>query len=411
MSISEPKCGFCGAPAKAVRKLLKGDAFEVYICDCCVYDALDVLEEFQPEEFDLSGGKKSGRLDRPTPSEIVEHLNQYVIGQEDAKKILAVAVYNHYKRIGKTSKTEIGKANVLLIGPTGSGKTFLVETIAKLLQVPFASADATSMTEAGYVGDDVDSILVRLVQSCEGDIARAERGIVYIDEIDKIAARDSKTRDVSGEGVQQGLLKMLEGSIVSINPNGKKNAQAPTEMINTKEILFICGGAFSGITDLMNAKSAVGFHSSDEIKDTTEKKKIRHKDLVKYGMIPEFVGRFPLLAELSPLDEKDLVKILTEPKNALTRQYQELFAMDGVKLTFSDEFLGEVAKRAKAEGTGARGLRSIAEPALVELMYHLPDQDVQSVVASIDLLEKKPSVPTTAEQKNLPAPPPEDPKK
>ena len=383
----EPRCGFCGQPARAVKKLLKGDAQEVYICDECVYISIDVLEESTVERAKTQ--KKGQRLDRPTPKEIVDHLNQYVVGQDQAKKTLAVAVYNHYKRIGKSTKTDLSKSNVLLVGPTGCGKTYLVESIAKFLQVPFASADATSMTEAGYVGDDVDSVLVKLVQTCDGDIAKAERGIVYIDEIDKIAARESRGRDVSGEGVQQGLLKMLEGSIVQINPNGKKNAQANTETINTKDILFICGGAFSGITDPAQKKRTLGIGLNRDLQETAADNRIRHRDLVKFGMIPEFVGRLPLLAQLNPLKQEDLVKIMTEPKNSLVKQYQELFAMDGVKLTFSEKFLLEVARRANAEGTGARGLRAIAEPALLELMYRIPEEEMESVEITEELLEKE----------------------
>jgi len=367
---------------------MKGDVSEVYICESCVYDAMDVLEGTIVETS--KGAKKAPRVDRPTPREIVEHLNQYVVGQDNAKKILAVAVYNHYKRIGKTSKTDLQKSNVILVGPTGSGKTYIVESVAKFLQVPFASADATSMTEAGYVGDDVDSVLVKLMQACDGDVNRAERGIVYIDEIDKIASRESRGRDVSGEGVQQGLLKMLEGATVSINPNGKRSAQSSSAevVINTKDILFICGGAFSGMSEEPQNKRKMGLGIQELAKEETVKR-VKHKDLVKYGMIPEFVGRFPLIAQLAALKEEDLIRILTEPKNSLVRQYQELFAMDGVTIKFTESFLHEVARRAKEEGTGARGLRAIAEPALLELMYRVPEDDTEEVEVTEEFLEKK----------------------
>lgn len=386
---SEAKCGFCGAPAKSVGKLLKGNATtNSYICDECVYDALDVLEGVAQPKAQASGKKaaKASNPGYPTPKQIVEHLNQYVVGQDQAKKILAVSVYNHYKRIGKSAGAEIAKSNVILVGPTGCGKTLLVESIARFLQVPFASSDATSLTEAGYVGDDVDSVLVKLVQSCGGNIAKAERGIVYIDEIDKIACKDTRGRDVSGEGVQQGLLKMLEGSVLQINPNGKKNGNAPTEPINTKEILFICGGAFSGITDLANKKRALGFGQA-EVAEGALVKGVKHRDLVKYGMIPEFVGRFPLIAQLGALREEDLVRILSEPKNSLVKQYQEIFALDGIEAAFTEGFLKEVARRALAQGTGARGLRAIAEPALLDLMYSAPDDpELQKIEVSEALL-------------------------
>lgn len=381
----EPTCSFCRLPSSKVTRLIRGASPEVHICDACVLDAVDLIEEHRTLELkdDEKGVQKA--KGRPKPSEIVAHLNQYVIGQDEAKKALAVAVYNHYKRIGKNTKTELGKSNVLIVGPTGSGKTHIVETIAKFLDVPFAVADATSITEAGYIGDDVESVLVRLVQASDGDIQKAERGIIYIDEIDKIASREGSGRDVSGEGVQQGLLKMLEGNNVSINPNGKKNANAPQEMINTKEILFICGGAFGSITDTENKPKSMGI-SEDR---PEEYKPVSRKDLVAFGMIPEFVGRFAVLTQLTALREQDMVKILTEPKNSLTKQYTEMLEMDGVKLKFTEEFLLEVAKAAKKEGTGARGLRGILEPVLTDIMFRAPDGAGGEIILTPDLVTKK----------------------
>ncbi len=381
---NEPRCGFCGLSHREVGKLVKGADPDAYICDVCVYDCVEVVEDWKLVD---PKSKKNAKVDRPTPRQILEHLNQYVIGQDRAKKMLAVAVYNHYKRIGRSSKTEMGKSNVLMVGPTGCGKTYLVETIAKFLQVPFASADATSMTEAGYVGEDVDSVLVRLVQNCSGDISKAERGIVYIDEIDKIACQDARGRDVSGEGVQQGLLKMLEGSVVSINPQGRKHANAPTELINTKDILFICGGAFTELTDETAKRKPLGLHHHANSEDNVLRS-IRHRDLVKFGMIPEFVGRFPLIAQLHALKREDLIRILTVPKNSVVKQYQELLGLDGVRLKFSPGFLEEVARRADLEGTGARALRAILEPALTEIMFSIPDQDVEEIEISESILEK-----------------------
>jgi len=380
----ELKCSFCGASSKEVLKLVKGIEHSTFICDICILDAYDIIEDWKTEQKT----KKKASLDRPTPKEMVRHLDQYVIGQTQAKRIIAVAVYNHYKRIGVKTNTELGKANVLLIGPTGSGKTLLAETIARLLEVPFAAADATSMTEAGYVGDDVESVLVRLLQNADGNIEKAEKGIVYIDEIDKIAVKDSRGRDVSGEGVQQGLLRMLEGAIVTINPNGKKSAQGPQEMINTKDILFIVGGAFSGLTDFDNNRPRQLGIMPDELRESVKRKKIRAKDLVKYGMIPEFIGRFALIAELAPLKEEDLVRILSEPKNSLSKQYQELLAIDGVSVKFTDDFLKAVAQRAANEGTGARGLRSILEPIMTEIMYTVPDAPTAEITVTKDFIEK-----------------------
>jgi ATP-dependent Clp protease ATP-binding subunit ClpX len=378
----EPRCGFCGVSQNEAAQLVKG--LGSFICDACVYDCLGVIEDSRKSDRKTFKAGSAGKS-RPTPSQIKKHLDEYIIGQDKAKKILAVAVYNHYKRIHSKSEVEINKSNILLVGPTGSGKTYTLETIARFLDVPFAIADATTMTEAGYVGEDVESVLVRLVQNANGDIKKAEHGIVYIDEIDKIAASDggSKGRDISGEGVQQGLLKLMEGSIVSINPQGKKTANAPTEMIDTKNILFVCGGAFSGITQEKHKKRALGIINSKAAK---EKDDIKAKDIVKYGMIPEFVGRLPVIAQLDSLSTEDLKKILVEPKNALIKQYQELLSMDGVNLKFKEEFIEEVAKRAQAEGTGARGLRAIIEPALTELMYKLPDEEAEQVEVGVDTL-------------------------
>lgn len=378
---NEPKCSFCSLPSSKVQKLIKGSG-DVHICNTCIAEAFDIVEEALAEDEKANSKRK---VDKPTPRQIIKHLDEYVIGQDNAKKILAVSVYNHYKRIGKVTKADLGKSNVLLVGPTGSGKTLLAESISKFLEVPFASGDATAMTEAGYVGDDVESVLVRLLQASGGDVEKAERGIVYIDEIDKIASQDSRGRDISGEGVQQGLLKMLEGSIVTINPEGgKRSSQSKEVMINTKNILFICGGAFSGITDPNRIEKVMGFGDASKI----DKKPLKHKDLVKYGMIPEFIGRFALLAELQPLSSKDLVSILTEPKNAVTRQYQELLAIDGVTLTFTDDFLLEVAERASKEGTGARGLRAIVEPLLLDIMVDAPDSGETTIEINSDYLKK-----------------------
>lgn len=384
----DQRCGFCGASQTEVVRLIQG--LDSNICDSCIEECAGLIEE--QRLLDIKKNKKNQKkIDKPTPSQIKQHLDQYVVGQESAKKTLSVAVYNHYKRVGRSSETGLQKSNVLIVGPTGSGKTYLVETIARYLDVPFAQADATTMTEAGYVGEDVESVLVRLIQNSDNNIKKAEQGIVYIDEIDKIAVSESggRGRDVSGEGVQQGLLKMLEGTVVSVYPEGKRQP-GPPSLIDTRNILFICGGAFgAALEEKLKSKKTLGIGFVNDFEP--EKKhipKIKHKDLVKFGMIPEFVGRLPVLAQLAPLSIDDMVKILTEPKNALTKQYQELFEMDGVKLNFTADFLEEVAKRANSEGTGARGLRAIMEPVLNELMFKLPDEEVEEIEVNKQFLDE-----------------------
>jgi ATP-dependent Clp protease ATP-binding subunit ClpX len=383
----DQKCGFCGASQEEVVRLIQG--LDSNICDSCIEECSGLIEEQRLLEM-KKNKKNQKKVDKPTPSQIKQHLDQYVVGQENAKKILSVAVYNHYKRVGRNSETGLQKSNVLIVGPTGSGKTYLVETIAKYLDVPFAQADATTMTEAGYVGEDVESVLVRLIQNSDNNIKKAEHGIIYIDEIDKIASSEngSRGRDVSGEGVQQGLLKMLEGTVVSVYTEGKRQA-GPPSLVDTRNILFICGGAFGAALEEKISKKQLGIGFNNELEpDKKEVTKIKHKDLVKFGMIPEFVGRLPVLAQLSPLTISDMVKILTEPKNSLTKQYQELFEMDGVKLNFTTDFLEEVATRANLEGTGARGLRAIMEPVLNELMFKVPDEEVEEIEVTKEFLDK-----------------------
>ena len=383
----EYKCGFCGASQSEVSRLIQG--LDSNICDSCIDECSGLLEEQRLLEIkkNKKGQKPAGKA---VPSQIKNHLDQYIVGQEAAKKILSVAVYNHYKRIGKTSETGIQKSNVLIVGPTGSGKTYMVETIAKFLDVPFAQADATTMTEAGYVGEDVESVLVRLIQNSENNIKKAEHGIVYIDEIDKIAVSSGggKGRDVSGEGVQQGLLKMLEGNLVSVYPEGKRQP-GPPSVIDTRNILFICGGAFVGaLEDKTTKKQTVIGLGEQEVVQDNKNVKVKPKDLVKFGMIPEFIGRLPILAQLSQLSTEDMVDILTKPKNSLAKQYQELFEMDGVSLKFTQEFLEEVAKKANAEGTGARGLRAIMESVLNDLMFKVPDEEIEEIEVTKDYLDK-----------------------